>query len=127
MEETVKLEATAQPRCPQCGAEVRTESSFCYNCGTKVATQSVKSAEVIETNNEPGPKENGLRKNGAGWVAAERKKGPARAKRPLRAHPSDPVQVVWRPVSGLGIGFILLSIFAALFCVVLIVIAYYLR
>jgi hypothetical protein len=127
MEERVTIEATAQPECPQCGAEVRTESSFCYNCGMKVASQSFKSAEVIETNNERGPQENGLRKNGPGWVAAERRKGPARAKRPLRAHPSEPVQVVWRPVSGMGIGFLLLSIFASLFCVVLIVIAYYLR
>ncbi|HVF30467.1 MAG TPA: hypothetical protein VNA22_05825 [Pyrinomonadaceae bacterium] len=104
-------------RCGGCGADVRDESLFCYNCGAAVG-------KAPETASEPVPE-----------PAAEK---PLTADRPplrtaasmrkqRRAFNRQPVKVSWEQPEGSPKAFVVTTIVLALGAAVLLVLALYLR
>jgi len=110
--------------CKACGAEVRDESLFCYNCGASVS--QVK---------EPEDEKQGAPSNSAvpSDAAAERgdRRPPLRSAASLRknrrAYNRQPVKVSWEPPPGSPKAFIVTTIVFALAATVLLVLAFYLR
>jgi hypothetical protein len=106
--------------CAKCGADVRPDSQFCYNCGGPVAAEDAmpengtppKVDEKIERSTLPAP---GLRS--------------ARDIRRERSFKRKPREIVWEPIADSGREGILLLITGAivLFTVIVIFLAFYLH
>src|SRR5688572_10527128 len=84
MAETAVKNAT----CESCGAEVRDESVYCYNCGKPVVTPPVEVEEIEDDNAEP--------------VASTPVRPPLRSAASLRkkrrAFNRQPIEITWEPV-----------------------------
>ena len=121
-----KTNVVAVDSCPGCDAEVRPHSEFCYNCGS-----SLRAAPEIAPAAAPPKKfsrqpENGSIKNGPGLSPVnERARG--RPAGNARSRFTEPIQVIWQRDEGVGMSFILFSAGAAVFVILLIAIAYYLK
>lgn len=106
--------AVKSPICDICGAEVRDESLFCYNCGGSVSKAEIKPA--IVSNGEASVH------SGPSAAAVER---PQSRRRPVSRR--GPVEIVWEPKTGVSVGFIIGSLFFVLIAIVLFISAIYLR
>ena len=118
--------------CEGCGVDVRDESSFCYNCGKRVAAR-------LDSVLPPAVSEHPVEKDMIATAETEIEPAAAlpRSKPPLRSAASlrkqrralnrQPVEVRWERPTGLGIGFILTAILLSTVVLVLMVIALYLR
>jgi hypothetical protein len=106
--------------CPKCGADVRADSQFCYNCGGPLSGGKAVSengsnpavSEPVESPTMPAP---GLRSA----KEIRRQKTFSRKRR----------EIVWEPISGSGREAQLLIITAAVaaFTIVVIFLAFYLH
>ena len=106
--------------CPKCGADVRPDTQFCYNCGGPISKQtlneisSTNGAAISETNDEKRPAP-GLRS------ARE-------IKRRERVFERRTKEVVWEPVlTTPNAQLIVVAAVVILFTVVVIILAFYLR
>jgi hypothetical protein len=105
--------------CPKCGADVRPESQFCYNCGGRIE------AELgAETSN-----------NGDEWITdplAEKRPAPGlktarEIKRRERVFQRRAKEVAWEPAdSEPNVQLIVVTVIAVLFTLAVIIIASYL-
>ena len=103
--------------CSSCGAEVRDQSLFCYNCGTKVIEDS-PAAEVAEpVTPEPS----------AAPPARPPLKSAAELRKQRRALSRQPVEVSWETPSRSPIGFVITTIILTLAALVFLLLALYLR
>ena len=112
--------------CPSCKAEARAGSEYCYNCGNDLHAANRTSTEHTRPAELPQPSENGAIKNGPGVRSAD-DNGRGRTARSRRLNTMKPVQVAWKREEDIGLTFILLTIGVAVFAILLIAIAYYLR
>jgi hypothetical protein len=97
--------------CEKCGADVRDESLFCYNCGgsiTKVAVTAV----------EHGPKE---------MTPRPPLKSAASLRKHRRAFNRQPVEVSWVPRDGSPVVFVAATLVLTVAALVLLLLAFYLR
>lgn len=108
--------------CRACKTEVRPGSAFCYHCGGGLG-QPVEPAPISDV---LAPSENGTLKNGPGVKTEQNRQQNRRERRP-RLRTTEPIQVVWKRDEGIGARFILLTIFAAVFTMLLIGVAWYLK
>ena len=106
--------------CPKCGADVRPDTQFCYNCGGPVFEELEK--ESLST-------------NGAAISKAEDEKRPApglrsarEIKRRERVFERRTKEVVWEPVlTTPNTQLIVVAAVVILFTVAVIILAFYLR
>jgi hypothetical protein len=99
--------------CEACGAEVRDESVFCYNCGERVSAESPGSDSA---NEKP-----------AAVVSRPPLKSAATLRKQRRAFNRQPVEVSWEQRTGPATGFVITTIVLAVGALVLLLIALYLR
>jgi hypothetical protein len=98
--------------CDACGADVRDESLFCYNCGERVTAEApgtTKADETIEVVSRPPLK------------------SAATLRKQRRAFNRQPVEVVWEQRTGPATGFVITTIVLVIAALVLLLIALYLR
>ena len=102
--------------CSACGADVRNESLFCYNCGERVKetladieTPSADTEKAVRPGSRPP-----LR-----TAASLRKQ--------RRAYNRQPVEISWEPPAGSPAGFVITTIVLAVGALVLLLLALYLR
>ena len=131
MQDAHKTNVISLGTCRACEAIVRPGSDFCYNCGGKLGDPHVDTQETTAPIPEPVSElavlsANGTLRNGPGVKVDQNSAHQRRARNP-RPRSSEPVQVVWKREEGVGIGFIVLTISAAIFAILMIAIAYYLR
>ena len=110
MTETVVEKAV----CESCGAEVRDESLFCYNCGKSVAGPSVpsvdeKSDELVRSEKRPP------------LTSA------ASLRKQRRAYNRQPVEITWERRDGSQAVFIIATLVLVFGALVLLILALYLR
>ncbi len=102
--------------CEACGAEVRDESLFCYNCGKRVGGETSGSepeAEKLEPVIQPGSR--------------PPLKSAASLRKQRRAFNRQPVEVSWEQRTDSPAGFVIATIVLVVGALVLLVIALYLR
>ena len=106
--------------CPKCGADIRPDTQFCYNCGGQVVeaienkTHSANRERISESNDEKRPAP-GLRS------ARE-------IKRRERIFERRTKEVVWEPVlTTPNTQLIVVAVIIILFTVAVIILAFYLR
>lgn len=106
--------------CPKCGAAVRPDSQFCYNCGGKVVDE-VNSA-TVSTNNSAAADSVDEKKPAPGLRSARE------IKRRERTFQRRTREVVWEPVvSTPDTQLIVITAVVILFTIVVIILAFYLR
>ena len=101
--------------CNACGADVRDESLFCYNCGKKIK-EDVPTVEV-----EPATHEVAMAPTSRPPLRSA-----AELRKQRRAFNRQPVEVTWEPPSGSPIGFVITTIILTLAALVLLLLALYL-
>jgi hypothetical protein len=119
--------------CEDCGAEIRDESRFCYNCGEAVAEKAaddIPSEPALKDLKEPIAKaENGTGQSETGRTAFEKARLQTAAgmrKRP-KSFQRKRVEVVWEPRTAPNGLFTIAVIGLTLIAVFLLVAAMYLR
>jgi hypothetical protein len=112
MSETVLQTAV----CDSCGAEVRDESLFCYNCGERVSQEIAVSEPLPE-------KPEVLVRPGSRPPL----KSAASLRKQRRASNRQPVEVTWEQRTDSPAGFVIATIVLVVGALVLLVIALYLR
>ena len=106
--------------CPKCGADVRPDTQFCYNCGGPVAEQTKNEASQT---------------NGAQISGGAEEKVPApglrsarEIKRRERVFERRTKEVVWEPVLVTpNTQLVVVAAIAVVFTVIVIILAFYLR
>jgi hypothetical protein len=128
--------------CDACGAEVRDESLFCYNCGGSVNTKSdepqpevpelirtesndARRATELHSKDEGAFGRDGLVEQRPGSKPALRSAASLRKQR--RASNRQPIEVTWERPAGPGIGFVITTVVLTMGALVLMLIALYLR
>jgi hypothetical protein len=112
MSETVLQTAV----CEACGAEVRDESLFCYNCGERVTAEAGTTEPIAEKREiavQPGSR--------------PPLKSAASLRKERRAFNRQPVEVSWEQRTDSPTGFIITTIVLVIGALVLLVLALYLR
>ena len=105
-------------RCGACGADVRDESLFCYNCGASVTAEQ---APVAETKLEPAPPPT------TSSMARPPLRSAASMSKHRRAFNRQPVRVTWEQPDDSPKAFVITTIVLALGAAVLLALALYLR
>ena len=115
--------ADESPVCEACGADVRAESLFCYNCGksVKIAQPEPTATAVHETAplRQPVNIEEPTGRPPLESAASLRKK--------RRAMNRQPIEVSWEVPERTPIGFYIVTAFLTVGALVLLVLALYLR
>ena len=105
-------------RCGACGADIRDESLFCYNCGAAV-TKAVVAHEIpAEVNSHPAVTKPGSRPP---------LRSAASMRKQRRAFNRQPVKVSWEQPEGSPKAYIITTIALVLGAAALLVLALYLR
>jgi len=108
--------AVKNAACETCGAEIRNESVFCFNCGKPVVTAP---AEVEKMDGDPAPAPSPAVRLPLRSAASLRKM--------RRASNRQPIEITWEPVEKSPAIFIGASVVLALGAAILIFLALYLR
>jgi len=112
MSETVLQTAV----CEACGAEVRDESLFCYNCGERVS-RKVSGTEPLDEKPEalvqPGSR--------------PPLRSAASLRKQRRAFNRQPIEVSWEQRTGSPAGFVITTIVLVIGALILLILALYLR
>lgn len=113
--------------CEACGADVRDESIFCYNCGKRVVTE-ISDSKPVEAN----PLAADSLRDAAPIVQSPNDTRPplrsaASLRKQRRASNRQPVEVSWEPATRSPAAYIITTIVLATFALVLLVLALYLR
>jgi len=118
---TVKQEVTLVGVCEACGADVRTESLFCYNCGGKVDAREAKSSpnELLK------PGRNGASPETTGSIVDSTSVPRAGTER--RRRERKRVNVVWERTDGPGYLVLLFAILVAVIVILVLAVAVYLQ
>ncbi|MEP7213975.1 MAG: zinc ribbon domain-containing protein [Acidobacteriota bacterium] len=136
--------ATDNVVCIACGADVRSEALFCYNCGGAVVVQpkpavDTKSADaVVEAEPEQmvasatpekivPPTETGTAVTNGSTAKPESKPLSAAMLRRKRAYNRQPVEVVWEEPRKPSVTFVITSIVFTLIAALLLAAALYLK
>jgi len=120
--------------CDACGADVRDESLFCYNCGERVVDNERASASD-QTVQEDIPETPALLKADGAAESTPQKlpgsrpplKSAASLRQERRAFNRQPVEVSWVPPESTPIGFVITTIVFVVGALVLLGLALYLR
>jgi hypothetical protein len=106
--------------CPKCGADVRPDTQFCYNCGGPVAKEIVNEAPAT---NGAAISESGDEKRPAPGLRSARE-----IKRRERVFERRTKEVVWEPVLATpNTQLIVVAAIVILFTIGVIILAFYLR
>lgn len=112
--------------CGACGADVREESLFCYNCGASVQGAVPEPAPI-----EPKPAQPVVDSSAPAESANPDARPPLRSAASLRkqrrASNRQPVEVSWQQPTGAPVGFIIATIVLSAGALVLLILALYLR
>lgn len=130
--------ATDNVACIACGADVRSEALFCYNCGGAIASSPVMQAqaEIAEPNGErdlrdqlpdksPIEMSKPVVKDAA--VKTDRKPLTAAMLRRKRAYNRQPIEVVWEEPETHSMVFIIASVILTVLVVIILAAAFYLK
>ena len=135
----MQKDATENIACIACGADVRSEALFCYNCGGAVATQTdsemTQNVETIhaevdtERNATDAVRTSKPHLSVVTGKAAkpERKPLTAAMLRRKRASNRQPIEIVWEEPSRPSIMFVVASIVLTVLTVLILAIALYLK
>lgn len=105
--------------CDSCGAEVRSEAQFCYNCG-----HAVSPAPAVET----GRSDNGMVAGNALPVSkAQARTKHSLARRNVRAFNRRPVEIRWERPPEPSKLYVAAAITMSILALVLLILALYLR
>ncbi len=99
--------------CSTCGADIRDESQFCYNCGSSIVNEQTAIAEVEHE-----------------AIPAETRpplKSAASLRKHRRAFNRQPVEVRWEPRDGPRPAFVVATLILTVGALVLLLLALYLR
>jgi hypothetical protein len=112
--------AVKTQQCPKCGADVRPDSQFCYNCGGPLVAE-----EVLSENGAP-PAHKAKTANSTTPAPGLRSARDIRRERTFKRKPRE---IVWEPIADSGREGLLLMITGAivLFTVVVIFLTFYLH
>ncbi len=101
--------------CAGCGAEVRDESVFCYNCGDRVKEETANSeaAAELEVTRQPGSR--------------PPLKSAALLRKQRRAFNRQPLEVSWEQRTGQPAGFVITTVVLVIGVLILLLLALYLR
>jgi uncharacterized OB-fold protein len=119
-----------EPVCGKCGAEVRPDTAFCYNCGASVTGEAEASpnGQLVVENRES------VVTNGASAKLEDRRPSPpkyesaAGLRRRSRLESRKPVEVTWEPeTESVNLTFVIASICLLVVAIILIVAAMYLK
>lgn len=119
------------PLCGECGAKIRPDSLFCYNCGgnvNDVASEETNGADNKDTTVLEVPTAKS-KLDSVVVAEGEMVNGPGRLptrNRQVRRE-RKPVEVVWRRSDGPGYWFLLVAVTAAAIVLTVLGIAYYLK
>jgi predicted amidophosphoribosyltransferase len=102
--------------CQGCGADVRDESQFCYNCGEAVTAKTKDSHPVVE---DEVPD--------AALAARPPLRSAATLRKQKRAFNRQPLEVSWEQRSDSPVGFVITTIVLVTAAFVLLFLALYLR
>ena len=103
--------------CEACGADVRDESLFCYNCGGPVATTRER---LVETSISEEPTD-------IEPAAKPPLRSAASLRKQRRAFNRQPVEVRWEHPAGSPTGFVIATVILTAAALVLLILALYLR
>lgn len=103
--------------CKGCGAEVRDESLFCYNCGESVGEPAESLPMVVEKDRHAlAPADTRPPLTSAASLRKER-----------RAFSRKPVEISWEPREGSSVIFVIVTVMLTAAALILLVLALYLR
>ena len=112
--------AVEKTECPKCGADIRPDTQFCYNCGGSVAKEIVN--EISPTNGAAISKTDDEKRPAPGLRSARE------IKRRERVFERRTKEVVWEPVlTTPNTQLIVVAVIIILFTVAVIILAFYLR
>ena len=103
--------------CDACGADVRDESLFCYNCGEPVKKEVAPTEQPVVDKTDVAEKP----------ASRPPLKSAAALRKQRRAFNRQPVEVSWEQRTGSPLAFILATIVLSVGALILLVIALYLR
>jgi hypothetical protein len=118
---TVKQEVTLAGVCEGCGADVRDESLFCYNCGSGVNIDDVKSPDTKTLTSD---------RNGASAETTDSivdSTSVPRVVNERRRRVRERVNVVWERTDGPGYLLLLFAFFVAVVVILMLAVAGYLQ
>jgi hypothetical protein len=134
--------ATDNVVCIACGADVRSEALFCYNCGGAIAVHPDAASGAAEVPVESEPNESVFAPtpekiapapivepaitNGSA-AKAERKPLSAAMLRRKRAYNRQPVEVVWKEPAMPSLMFVIASVIITIFAALILAAAFYLK
>ena len=102
--------------CDSCGAEVRDESVFCYNCGERVrADEAIAATRTPVEKIEPVP------------ASRPPLRSAASLRKQRRAYNRQPVEIIWERPNKAPVGFIITTIVLTAGALVLLLLALYLH
>lgn len=111
--------------CDVCGAEVRDESVFCYNCGSAVSQQT-EQGEIQKPSDELQPSD--VQSNSAERKSEEDSPKPLPTGRArTQKKPVLSRDVVWEERDGISIGFIVTTFVLVLLTAAILVAGFYFR
>ena len=107
--------------CDACGADVRDESLFCYNCGERVREEQATNdvASDVHASKEPVIAQMPGSRPPLRSAASLRKQ--------RRAYNRQPIEVSWEPASRSSIVFVVSTVILAVGALILLALALYLR
>jgi hypothetical protein len=108
--------------CKACGADIRAESLFCYNCGGKVHVANLKGPERGPVK----PERNGTSAEGFDDSMVDSTSVPRTSDRTRRMERKR-VNVAWEKTDGPGYLFLLVAAIIGLIVVVMLALAFYLN
>ena len=107
--------------CDICGAEVRSGSLFCYNCGGSVTKQ-----EILPIAEDEAKATNGNAVESAAYNPAKRREESSKTRK-VRASNRQPVEIEWEPRTTTSWPFIIGSLVFLLFSFLILFAALYVR
>jgi hypothetical protein len=118
--------AVENPVCAACGAEVRPDTQYCYNCGTAVSETAGGEMTVAETTEGPAKLAPAAKEILPGSMP--RLETAAAMRQRPKSSQRKTVEIIWeRPEDGVSSTFIIASLALLLFAVVAVSLSLYFR
>ncbi|MFN6964076.1 MAG: zinc-ribbon domain-containing protein [Pyrinomonadaceae bacterium] len=115
---TTSSTISVEEACGRCGADIRPDSLFCYNCGAQVASAAPVDTAAAELAEVKRPGSSTPRQMQS--AAALKRTRPPRSKRTF--------EIVWEPAPAEPAGaFVAATVISAAFVLLIVILAFYLR
>ncbi len=114
--------------CEICGADIRPNSQFCYNCGGTIVEATEPEVEIKATLVEEAKADTSVNGNLSQSITALNKRSHERSERlRLRTIERKPVEIVWEKRSGVSIPFVVATTLILFISLLLILATFYIK